>query len=98
MKSIDHSFYRSKDWEKCRASYLSTVGYFCERCKQRGIYNPAVIVHHKTYLTKENYKDPRISLNFDNLEALCKDCHNKEHFGDKEERRYEIGKDGELIF
>ena len=25
--------------------------------------------------------DPNIALNPDNLEALCLDCHNREHFG-----------------
>ena len=37
--------------------------------------------YHRRYLTAENLFDPTISLNPDNLEALCRDCHNAEHFG-----------------
>lgn len=48
--------------------------YVCERCGR-----PAVICHHKKYLNDKNFMDPSISLSFDNLEALCQDCHNKEH-------------------
>ena len=42
---------------------------------------PAEIAHHKIYLTAENVLDPAISLNPGNLEALCMNCHNAEHFG-----------------
>lgn len=98
MRSIERSFYKSKAWENCRQAYLSSVGHFCERCKAKGIYEPARIVHHKIYLSEANFRDPSVSLNFDNLEALCLDCHNKEHFGDKSESRYQIGRNGELIY
>ena len=98
MRAIERRFYKSAAWEACRNAYLCSVGHFCERCKAKGIYEPARIVHHKIYLTEDNYHDPSISLNFENLEALCLDCHNKEHYGSKIEARYTIGKDGELIF
>ncbi|MDK7927384.1 MAG: HNH endonuclease [Staphylococcus simulans] len=49
--------------------------YICERCG--GL---ASICHHKVYLNQENYQNPHISLNHDNLEALCINCHNQEHF------------------
>lgn len=97
MKSINHNFYTSKEWERCRADYLKKVGYYCERCKANGIYNPAKIVHHKIYLNEGNYKDASVSLNFDNLEALCQDCHNKEHIAEGQ-RRYKVDRDGNLIF
>lgn len=38
-------------------------------------------MHHRIWLTPENINDPSVSLNFDNLELLCQDCHNKEHHG-----------------
>lgn len=98
MRSIDNDFYRSTEWERCREAYLQKVNHLCERCKAKGIYEPAKIVHHKIYLNKENVTDPSVSLNFDNLEALCASCHNQEHFADETERRYQIGKNGELIF
>ena len=40
------------------------------------------IVHHKSYIDMSNIYDADITLNFDNLELLCIDCHNKEHFAE----------------
>ncbi|MBR5299848.1 MAG: HNH endonuclease [Bacteroidales bacterium] len=97
MRSIDRAFYKSREWENCRTAYLQQVGYWCERCKAKGIYEPARVVHHKIHLNESNYRDASISLNFDNLEALCQDCHNKEHFG-RTDRRYEVDAEGHLIF
>lgn len=45
----------------------------------RGIYTPAVHVHHMIWLTPENYKDAVVSLNHAKLRALCVECHNKRH-------------------
>ena len=69
------SFYKSTRWLKCRAAFLAGKFYICERCGR-----PASIAHHKERITPENVSDPNVTLNFDNLEALCIDCHNKEHF------------------
>ena len=68
-------FYRSKAWKQTQAAFMASKNYMCERCDQ-----PATIVHHKTYITPSNINDPNITLSWDNLEALCHDCHNKEHF------------------
>ena len=68
--------YKSRAWLKCRAAYLASKFYVCERCGR-----PATIVHHKRYVTPENVSDPSVTLNPENLEALCLDCHNAEHFG-----------------
>ena len=38
------------------------------------------MVHHKQYLNKSNIYDANITMGFENLELLCIDCHNKEHF------------------
>ena len=51
----------------------------CERCLADGMIVPAEEVHHKIRLTPENINDPTIALNHDNLVALCKACHLKEH-------------------
>lgn len=98
MRSIEQQFYWSKEWKRCREAYKQSKSYLCERCLAKGIYSPGKIVHHKVYLTESNYKDPSVSLNFNNLELLCADCHEKEHFSDKTEPRYKINQNGELIF
>lgn len=74
-------FYRSKAWQRCRESYIAKVHGLCERCEAQGRIVPGKILHHKIYLTPENIHDPNISLNHDNLEFLCHDCHNREHLG-----------------
>ena len=53
---------------------MSSKLYTCERCGK-----PAQICHHKKYLDDVNVHDPSVALSFDNLEALCIDCHNAEH-------------------
>lgn len=55
---------------------MQSQNYICERCG--GL---AVICHHKEWLNEDNYINPHIVYGWDNLEALCLDCHNKEHFG-----------------
>lgn len=66
--------YNARKWRRVRKAYLESKNYICERCGK-----PAQIVHHKKYLTAENANDSNIAYNFDNLEALCQDCHNIEH-------------------
>ena len=71
------AFYHSPRWEATRAAYLATRMHICERCGR-----PAKIVHHKKHLDASNVSDPDVSWGFGNLEALCMECHNREHFGD----------------
>ncbi len=68
-------FYKTKQWKQTSRAYMQSKHYICERCGQ-----PAVICHHKKWLNPGNVHNPEIALNWDNLEALCMDCHNKEHF------------------
>lgn len=76
MKDYDNrSFYNSTAWRKVSSTYLSSKNYLCERCGA-----PATICHHRQWLDGANVHDPNVALNFDNLEALCQDCHNREHF------------------
>jgi 5-methylcytosine-specific restriction endonuclease McrA len=96
VKDYARKFYESKSWRDCREGYLISCQYICERCG--GI---AVIVHHKKRITPGNIGDAFVALSHDNLEALCQDCHNKEH---GRERRgndsvlpYRFGADGEIV-
>lgn len=74
MREFARDFYHSKKWHDVSVAYMMSQSYICERCGK-----PATICHHKRYLSPANISDPTISLNFENLEALCHDCHNKEH-------------------
>ena len=99
MKEFASGLYTSPEWERCRAGYLKLVGCLCERCKAQGRITPAKIVHHKIYLTPSNINDPRITLDYRNLEALCKQCHEEEHnfCGRKQQRRYSVDDAGNII-
>ena len=79
MKEYARRFYTSKTWKRCRKEYLKSVSYLCERCYAKGILNPAKVVHHKRYITPDNIGDPDVTLNHNNLEALCWKCHDEEH-------------------
>lgn len=74
MKPYAKKFYNSKAWKICRDSYFNSKYGLCERCAE-----PGKIVHHKKYITPENIDNPMITLNHNNLELLCQDCHNREH-------------------
>lgn len=89
------SFYRSKEWERCRDGYIRSVGGLCEECLKHGIYRAGDTVHHKVHLTPENIHDPSVSLAWDNLKLLCRDCHAKEHR--QETKRYKIDPLGRVI-
>lgn len=95
MRSIDNSFYHSSEWKACRSAYIK-LHPLCEQCESKGLVVPAEIVHHKIHLTETNVKDPSIALNFNNLESVCRDCHNKIHFTSDVERRWSFDKDGNL--
>lgn len=92
MQDFAKSFYKSKRWQSTRLAYLKSVGGLCERCLKNGLYHPAVIVHHKVYINSENINNPEVTLSWGNLEAVCRDCHEREHTGDG--RRYKVRDDG----
>lgn len=96
MREFAEQFYSSRAWKQTRAAYKKSVGGLCERCLKKGLYHPAVIVHHKVYISPENINNPEISLNFENLEALCRECHEDEHT--KRVGRYKLDEMGRVIY
>ena len=93
------AFYVSWKWRKCREAYAKSVGNVCERCRSRGIIevgskkNP-LETHHIIPLTDDNINDPNITLNWNNLELLCKRCHDEERA--RKAKRWKIGPDGHV--
>ena len=65
-----HRLYHTPQWRRLRSSYLEDH-MLCER----GCGRFAVIVHHKT----PHDGDFGIFMDYANLEALCRPCHNREH-------------------
>lgn len=94
MKNFARTFYKGKAWQNTRKAYVERVGGLCEECLKQGIYRAGEIVHHKIELTPDNINDPAISLSWDNLILLCRDCHAKEHGNQK---RYKVDEFGRVI-
>ena len=94
MQPYAETFYKSKQWQKVRDLCIRKAGGLCERCQQEGIIKAAVVAHHKKPITKSNINDPSITLNLDNLQALCWDCHAAVH--SKTQKRYKVDKDGKV--
>ena len=70
-------FYNSNEWKTLREKKLQDEEYQCEKCNSKGKRKLATEVHHKKYIqTDEGWE---LRLDYDNLEALCIDCHNHRH-------------------
>ena len=78
-KEFARKFYSSKAWQECRNEYMKRAHYLCENCLRKGIYKPAEIVHHIIEIDPITIERPEIALNFDNLEAVCRECHDEYH-------------------
>lgn len=78
-------FYNSTTWKKQRKYKLQSNNYICDKC---GLI--ATEVHHKIKLTETNVDDINISMNSNNLECLCRDCHNKLTHGKDNKTRFDV--------
>lgn len=93
------AFYNSMAWQKTSRAYKQSVGGLCECCMAKGLVTPAEIVHHKQPLTDDNISDLSISLSWDNLQALCRQCHAEAHeemYRQRTKRRYKVDKFGKV--
>ena len=70
-----HAFYKTKEWDHKRREILQRDHHACVECKRRGRYTQANTVHHIVHLKSA----PELALENDNLESLCRDCHEKIH-------------------
>lgn len=96
-REFARAFYSSRRWKNCRAAYLKSVGGLCERCYRKGLIVPATMVHHSVYLSERNINNPHVTLNWNNLEALCDACHAAEHEQNMQKRRFYVDKQGNVI-
>ena len=87
MKEYAEQFYSSKAWKDCRLAYRKSKQGLCEQCLKHGMIEAGVIVHHKVHITPDNIHCPEVTMNYDNLELLCRNCHASIH-GKK--RRYTV--------
>lgn len=95
MQEFAKHFYKSKIWQQTSKDYSKSVHNLCEKCLMRGSITAGEIVHHKVHITPENIDDPNITLNWNNLELLCRDCHGEEH--KKRIKRFTVDEQGRII-
>lgn len=83
---IAKKFYASKAWKKTRKAYIDSLdnGGMCKKCLEYGIYKHGYIVDHIIPIDINNIDNPEITLNWNNLQYLCIECHNKKTFGNEE--------------
>lgn len=106
---IRKSFYHSKAWKDVKRAVWLKQNLLCNRC-HRPVYVYGLcdyvpkesrrtgIVHHKIYLDDINVYDDTIALDEENLEGICKECHDKEHLVTTITRsEYEFDETGMLI-
>ena len=94
MKDFAKAFYKSKQWQNTRNTYVKMVGGLCEQCLSQGKYVPIEEVHHKIPITVQNINDPDITLSFDNLIGLCRECHRQMHT--EKQTRYTVDELGRV--
>lgn len=94
MQDFATKLYKSSTWQRCREQKYRQAKGLCERCLSKGLYKPGEIVHHKIELTPNNIHDPDITLNIQNLQLLCRDCHAVVH---KPEKRFKVDELGRVI-
>lgn len=71
--------YQDVRWQRLRVAYLADHP-LCEECLANGVTREAVDVHHVvSFMTAEGVERIELALNYDNLKALCKECHQAEH-------------------
>ena len=97
MQAWAREFYLGKAWRACRRAYLAAKRWQCERCSTPDNPVPAKVVHHRQYITQDNINDPSVTLSWDNLQALCQDCHNEIHHARERGDRYSFGEDGAIL-
>lgn len=106
---VRRNFYNSKAWKTVRKNVWLKQHLLCNRC-YKPVYVDGLskwitkaerrtgIVHHIVYLDETNINDDSVTLNMDNLEGICKECHEKEHHQDEVTRKgYLFDKEGNLV-
>lgn len=73
-------FYDWPEWESVREIVFRMDHFECQRCKARGRYRKAVLVHHVQHL--KNRPDLALSIwdgDQRQLVSLCRPCHEEVH-------------------
>lgn len=73
VRQAEHTTTYDDRWRELSRAYRNQHPT-CEMCEERGIITQSVLVHHKTPID-----DGGGRLDLNNLQALCRDCHERRH-------------------
>lgn len=77
MEYYKRAVYKNPLWERCRQAVIKRdrdICYFCGK-----LITKRRTIHHIVEITKDNYRDPMIAFNLDNLVECHADCHDMHH-------------------
>lgn len=78
MRELRRKAYNNTAWRKMRDTYLHEHP-ICEECLKKGKITPAEDIHHKKSPFKGGDINYGLLLDYDNLMAVCKKCHQAIH-------------------
>lgn len=78
MRQLRQKAYQNTAWRKQRDLYLHEHP-LCEECLKKGKITPAQDIHHKRSPFKKGEINWNLLLDYNNLAALCKECHGTRH-------------------
>ena len=78
--NVSGKYYNTKQWKNLRNYYIRR-NPLCEICLSKGIVRPAEEVHHRHPFLLGGTDEERWQLltDEDNLQSLCKKCHDEVH-------------------
>lgn len=78
MQQLRAEAYNNRAWRKMRDTYMHEHPC-CEKCLEKGKVKPAEDIHHKVSPFKGGEVNYNLLLDYDNLMAVCKECHGEIH-------------------
>ena len=67
-------FYQGSPWRKLARVAKARDGFLCVHCRREGRTGAAQVVHHKKAIN-----DGGAKLQLENLESICRECHESHH-------------------
>lgn len=74
MRKLRQQAYQNTAWRKLRDTYMHNHP-ICEECLNKGKVTPATDIHHMISPFQHGEVNYTLLLDYDNLMALCKECH-----------------------
>jgi 5-methylcytosine-specific restriction protein A len=78
MRKLRQQAYQTTEWRRLRDVYMRQHPV-CEECLNQGKVTPATDIHHLISPFQHGEINYKLLYDYDNLMALCKECHGNLH-------------------